>query len=103
MSDRTDPDVIKKGKKELKLRLAREREDMQKVMGTSEGRRVMWRILEESKMLATDLFAGDERTNVNLGRRDMGVWLYNEIMQHAPEKFITILQERMKESVDADN
>jgi hypothetical protein len=102
MSDRTDPEVIKKGSKEMKLRLAREREDVQKVMKTPHGRRVMWRILEQSKMLATDLFAGDERTNVNIGRRDMGVWLYNEIMLHAPEQFIKVLQERVKERVDAD-
>jgi hypothetical protein len=102
MNDRTDPQVIKEGKKELKLRMAQEREDIQYVMKSPQGRRVMWRILEQSKMLATDLFAGDERTNVNIGRRDMGVWLYTEIMQHAPEKFITILQERIKETKDAD-
>ena len=97
MSDRTNPDVIKEGKKEVALRLAQEREDFQHVMKSPQGRRVMWRILEQSKMLATDLFAGDERTNVNIGRRDMGVWLYTEIMEHAPEQFIKILQERMKE------
>jgi hypothetical protein len=96
--DFTDPIQHKKRIKKHKLREAREKEDIIKVLDTSHGRRLLWRILDQSKLLAPDMFTGQNNfTNHNLGKRDLGLWLYNEIMGSEPKAFIKMMDENLKE------
>lgn len=96
--DFSDEKQVKKRSKKHKLREQREREDLQQVLSTAAGRRVLWRILDQSKLLAPDMFTGqDSFTNHNLGKRDLGLWLYNEIMGCEPEAFIKMMNEQFKE------
>lgn len=99
--DFTDPSQHKKRTKKYKLREAREKEDISKVLNTPHGRRFMWRILDQSKLLAPDMFTGqNDFTNHNLGKRDLGLWLYNEIMGSEPKAFIKMMDENLKELID---
>ena len=96
--DFSNPQQHRKRTKAHKLREAREKEDLSKVLGTPAGRRVLWRILDQSKMLATDLFTGQtDFTNHNLGKRDLGLWLYNEIMGSEPKAFVKMMDQNLKE------
>jgi hypothetical protein len=97
--DFTDPKQHKKRTKAYKLREAREKEDLSKMLNDPAGRRVLWRILDQSKLLAPDMFTGNSTTFYNLGKRDLGLWLYNEIMGSEPKAFMTMMDEQLKENL----
>ena len=89
-------------KKGHKRRRKEEMEDLRRVMDTPEGLRVIERIMEETKLLAPNLFTGNSGTFYNIGKRDLGLWLYHEVMEAAPASFIKMLQLKlpMKETKD---
>jgi hypothetical protein len=98
--DFTDPRQQKKRNKAHKLREAKSREDLSKTLNHPAGRRVLWRILNESKLLAPDMFTGNSTTFYNLGKRDLGLWLYNEIMGSEPKAFMTMMDDQLKENLN---
>jgi|TARA_R100001530_G_scaffold37085_2_gene28804 hypothetical protein len=97
--DFTDPRQHKKRSKAFKLRETKEKEDLSKMLKDPSGRRVLWRIMEQSKLLAPDMFTGNSTTFYNLGKRDLGLWLYNEIMGSEPQAFMKIMDEQLKETL----
>ena len=62
------------------------------------GRRVLWRIMDQSKLLAPDMFTGNSTTFYNLGKRDLGLWLYNQIMESEPKAFLTMMNDQLQEN-----
>ena len=98
--DFTDPKQHKKRTKAYKLREAAENEDLSAVLNTPAGRRVLWRIMDQSKLLAPDMFTGNSTTFYNLGKRDLGLWLYNEIMGSEPKAFVKMMDEQLKENIN---
>lgn len=98
--DFTDPKQHRKRTKAYKLREASENEDLSSVLNTPSGRRVLWRIMDQSKLLAPDMFTGNSTTFYNLGKRDLGLWLYNEIMGSEPKAFVKMMDEQLKENIN---
>ena len=98
--DFTDRKQHKKRSKVHKLRESREKEDLSKMLNNPAGRRVLWRILDQSKLLAPDMFTGNSTTFYNLGKRDLGLWLYNEIMGSEPKAFMNMMDEQLKENLN---
>jgi hypothetical protein len=98
--DFTDPKQHKKRTKKHKLVEQRENEDLSKMLNDPAGRRVLWRILDQSKLLAPDMFTGNSTTFYNLGKRDLGLWLYNEIMGSEPKAFMAMMDEQLKEKLN---
>ena len=98
--DFTDPKQHKKRTKKHKLVGQRENEDLSKMLNDPAGRRVLWRILDQSKLLAPDMFTGNSTTFYNLGKRDLGLWLYNEIMGSEPKAFMAMMDEQLKEKLN---
>lgn len=82
---------IEQRKKKVNKVREEELQDLRKVLETGPGRRVLWRILEESKMMAPDLFTGNSQTFHNLGKRDLGMWIYQEIIDANPNKFVEMM------------
>ena len=62
------------------------------------GRRVLWRIMDQSKLLAPDMLTGNSTTFYNLGKRDLGLWLYNQIMGSEPKAFLTMMNDQLQEN-----
>ena len=96
--DYTDPKQHKKRKKKYDIQIAREKEDMSATLNNPAGRRVLWRIMEQSKLLAPDMFTGNSTTFYNLGKRDLGLWLYNQIMGSEPKAFLTMMNDQLQEN-----
>tara|TARA_Y100001951_G_C11127139_1_gene176132 strand:- start:8 stop:328 length:321 start_codon:yes stop_codon:yes gene_type:complete len=96
--DYTDPKQHKKRKKKHDLQVSREKEDMSKMLNNPAGRRVLWRIMDQSKLLAPDMFTGNSTTFYNLGKRDLGLWLYNQIMGSEPKAFLTMMNDQLQEN-----
>ena len=73
------------------------KEDLRNVLGTGEGQRVLSRVMDHSKMMDPDLFTGNSSTFYKLGQREVGLWLYSEIMAVAPGSFIKMMQQKLED------
>ena len=94
--DYTNEKTVAKGKKAHQKRRYSELEDLKDVLATPAGQRVIDRILDETKFLGDGLFSTNSaQTNHNLGKRDLGRWLYYEIMAAAPGSFISMMQSKL--------
>ena len=98
--DFTDPKQAKKRAKTYKVREAKENEDLSVMLNHPAGCRVLWRIMDQSKLLAPDMFTGNSTTFYNLGKRDLGLWLYNEIMRSEPKAFIKMMNNQLQETIN---
>ena len=100
--DFTDEVQHKKRKKKHQIRTSSEREDIAEVLNLASGRRLLWRIMEETRMFAPDLFVSDSDSSTfcNLGSRNIGIWLYNEITRSDPGAFIKMMDKQLQESQD---
>jgi predicted hydrocarbon binding protein len=45
------------------------------------------------------MFTGNSTTFYNLGKRDLGLWLYNEIMGSEPKAFIKMMEANLEEEL----
>lgn len=82
-----------------KRKIKREREmgDLRSVLNTAEGRRVLWRILSQAQVF-TASYTGDQDTFFNEGKRNIGIWMLEELMQAKPEAFLQMQREAHAES-----
>lgn len=89
-----------KERREQAARNRRERElnDIRSLLGRREGRRLLWRIFERAHLFETT-FTGDGIGGAfKEGERNVGLFVFSELMEGAPERF----QEMMNESsIDA--
>jgi hypothetical protein len=61
-------------------------DDFAKVLSLPEGRRLLWRIMEEASVFKTT-FTGNSTTFFNEGKRSIGLMVLGEVMVASPEKF----------------
>lgn len=80
----------------------RERNDLQTVMSTVQGRRFMWRQLERAGVFRTTFAGHDPKTNFNEGQRNIGVMLLADIHEHCIEQYVVMLTEN-RTSDDGSN
>lgn len=78
----------------------RELEDMRWLMGHVQGRRVVWRWLEEAGVFRTS-FTGNSVTFFNEGRRAMGLFVLAELMEACPEQYSRMQREHNRKNDDA--
>lgn len=81
----SDKSQVKNASDEVKRRQKREDEDLRRVLSTPEGANVIWRILERCNKFSSPVVAGDTHlTYLNLGKQDLGNWLFGEISRVNP-------------------
>lgn len=76
----------------------REVDDMRSVLSSSQGRRVLWRIMQQCGVNQTVLGDTDARTNFNAGRQDVGHFVLAEIVEAAPARYLEMMMENQKEN-----
>ena len=85
MTDVNDEKQVKRGKKALWRRRDEEIAQLKTVLNTYGGRAVIYRLLDECKLLSIAPYAGSiERFE---GRRDVGIWAMNEIFTSNPNAY----------------
>ena len=73
--------------------------DLRKVLETSEGRRVMWRLMEHCKVFAT-VWEPSAKIHYNSGQQDIGHFIMSEIVD-ADEKYLfEMMKENKKEQLN---
>ncbi len=77
----------------------REFSDIRTVVGSSEGRRLYWRILKQSGIFHEGYVHGDQGygTTRNEGRRSLGTWALNELLGAKPDAFNQMQREHNSE------
>lgn len=71
----------------------RDIDDIQFVMGSEQGRRVIWSLLEKGKVFSP-CFAGDPHvTAFNEGQRNLALALFQRVMAHCPEQYLKMAAE----------
>lgn len=71
----------------------RDIDDIQFVMGSEQGRRVIWSLLEKGKVFSP-CFSGDPHiTAFNEGQRNLALALFQRVMAHCPEQYLKMAAE----------
>lgn len=97
MIDHDDEKQVGRAQSRHRKRRQVELDDLKQVLSTPSGRRFITRLLDQTGLLASDMFTGNSTTFYNLGKRDVGLWVYNEMMKAKPESMIEIMNDRLTE------
>lgn len=84
--------------KEKRIR-DRELNDLTIVLNTAEGRRVVWRIMEECKIF-NSIMSGNSWTHYNAGKQDLGHFIMSEIVDANEELLFLMMKENKKKEND---
>jgi len=79
----------------VKQKLNNELSDLKFVLQSPEGRRFVWRVLEQGNLFHNTYVHGDQgyATTYNDGRRSVSLWTLNKVLEAKPEAFIQMQQE----------
>ncbi|HDS9360802.1 TPA: hypothetical protein QH850_003374 [Enterobacter chengduensis] len=84
---------------EQQILVQRDIEDIQFVMGSEQGRRVIWSLLEQGKVFAP-CFAGDSHlTAFNEGQRNLALALFQRVMTNCPDQYLKMAAEAGEDNV----
>ena len=67
--------------------------DVIAVMDTAFGRRYVWRLLEEARVFASSYAGQSNQTFFREGQRNMGLYIFNEVLDASPELFLLMQKE----------
>ena len=84
-----------KKQKDRKLNRDGQIEDFKWLMSDQRGRRFVYRVLEMTGVYRTS-FTGNSTTFFNEGMRNVGLMVVNEIHEHCPELYATLIKENSK-------
>ena len=97
MIDHDDEKQVGRAQSRHRKRRQVELDDLKQVLNTPSGRRFITRLLDQTGLLASDMFTGNSTTFYNLGKRDVGLWVYNEMMKAKPKSMIEIMNDKLTE------
>lgn len=92
MSNAADPQQIADAEAKAKRKIRIEDEDLRAVMSTAQGRRFLWRLLEQTGIYKLS-YTGNSETFFNEGQRNIGLKLLAEMHRVDPEHYILMTQE----------
>lgn len=84
--------------KSQQLKAIERQKDLQWMMATKQGRRVLHRLIDDCGVFRPSN-TGNSQTFFNEGRRSVGLAAFHEIMAISPESFVTMWRESMEEPV----
>lgn len=77
---------VKQKKTKAQLNRERETESLRSILSSYDGRAFLWRLLEECGIY-TSSFTGNSTTFFNEGKRHIGLWTLNEVMEVDPNAY----------------
>lgn len=76
----------------------RDIDDIQFVMGTEQGRRVIWALLEKGQVFGVCFNADPHFTAFNEGQRNLALSLFQRVMSHCPDQYLKMAAEAQGET-----
>lgn len=74
------------------------RADLQAIMRTAHGRRVVWQWLSITGLYANPFHDSGARTAMNCGRQSIGQQMLADLMDACPSEYLAMQQEQLKQS-----
>ena len=92
-------DDERRAEAETKQKLLAEREisDIRFVMGSEQGRRVIWSLLEKGQVFGSCFTVDPQVTAFNEGQRNLALVLFQRVMAHCPDQYLVMANEASKE------
>ena len=95
----SDEKSVKSAKQKDKNIRDTELEDLRLLISKQWGRRLVWRILEQTGMYRTS-FTGNSTTFFNEGQRNIGLWLVDEVLLADAEMYLLMIKENNNKQGD---
>ncbi|RWT65445.1 hypothetical protein DN588_00660 [Enterobacter cloacae] len=94
-------DEERKAELEAKQELLAQRdiEDIQFVMDSEQGRRVVWGLLEKGQVFGTCFNVDPNITAFNEGQRNLALVLFQRVMTHCPDQYLKMAEEAGEENL----
>ncbi|EAA7333981.1 hypothetical protein E6P18_09655 [Salmonella enterica] len=77
----------------------RDIDDIQFVMGSEQGRRVIWSLLEKGQVFGACFNVDPQITAFNEGQRNLALVLFQRVMAHCPEQYLKMAAEAGEDSL----
>lgn len=71
----------------------RDIDDIQFVMGSEQGRRVIWSLLEKGQVFGACFNVDPQITAFNEGQRNLALVLFQRVMAHCPDQYLKMAVE----------
>lgn len=71
----------------------RDIDDIQFVMGSEQGRRVIWSLLEKGQVFGACFNVDPHITAFNEGQRNLALVLFQRVMTHCPDQYLKMAAE----------
>lgn len=79
------------------IRLKRDIEDIKHVMGSEQGRRVMWELLSQGKIFVAIMPGDPQVMAFQEGQRNISLAWFQRVMAHCPEQYLKMAAEANEE------
>ncbi|EHB0602564.1 hypothetical protein LEG54_11055 [Salmonella enterica] len=88
-------DEGRKAELDAKQQLLAQRDinDIQFVMGSEQGRRVIWSLLEKGQVFGACFNVDPHITAFNEGQRNLALVLFQRVMEHCPDQYLKMAAE----------
>lgn len=88
-------DEVRKAELDAKQQLLAQRDidDIQFVMGSEQGRRVIWSLLEKGQVFGACFNVDPQITAFNEGQRNLALVLFHRVMAHCPDQYLKMAAE----------
>lgn len=77
----------------MAIRSERDIADIQFVMSSEQGRRVLWSVLEKGQVFGSCFSVDPHITAFNEGQRNLALALFQRVMGHCPEQYLKMAAE----------
>jgi hypothetical protein len=77
----------------IAIRAERDIADIQFVMSSEQGRRVLWSVLEKGQVFGSCFSVDPHITAFNEGQRNLALALFQRVMGHCPEQYLKMAAE----------
>jgi hypothetical protein len=88
-----NPQEVKEQAKKQKSARDREVDDVFFLLGTPQGRRFIWRYLEQCGLFASSFHHSGSQMYFNEGQRNVGLRLLADVNEANPAAYVTMMQE----------
>lgn len=87
-----DSEKLKADAAARKLQREQDAADLRKIASSSEGQRFLTRLFEQATVHCTSFNVDPTVAAFNEGRKTIGYWLTEELIEHAPEAYFNLLR-----------
>ncbi|HAW0704360.1 TPA: hypothetical protein JLJ93_000117 [Escherichia coli] len=99
MTDIDDESLKAEQEAKQQLLAQRDIDDIQFVMGSEQGRRVIWSLLEKGQVFGTCFNVEPHITAFNEGQRNLALVLFQRVMTNCPDQYLKMAAEASEENL----